>query len=268
MLRAAAAKGVGCVVLDRPNPLGGITLEGAPQRAGYRSFVGLYDVPVRHGMTLGELCAMVRCVERLDPAALEVVSMRGWSRAATWVATGLPWVLPSPNMPTLDTAAVYPGGCLLEGTNLSEGRGTTRPFEIFGAPFVDGAALAAAVVVAGGALRPLTFRPAFHKFAGLDCGGVQVHVAEPTSFRPYETYLRILAAVREQAPRAFRWRTERYEFVDDIPAIRSAVGGARVSNRRRPRRGARRAVRRQSPGIGSLCRAAQRVAALRVAELV
>jgi uncharacterized protein YbbC (DUF1343 family) len=139
--------------------------------------------------------------------------------------TGLPWVLPSPNMPTLETATVYPGGCLLEGTNLSEGRGTTRPFEIWGAPFVDGAALARRVELAGAILRPLSFEPTFHKHGKSACGGVQVHVTECASFRSYAGYLRMIAEVAKRAPE-FRFRTEEYEYVSDRPAIDLLTGGA------------------------------------------
>lgn len=225
MLRAAAAAGVETIVLDRPNPLGGDIVEGAPQRSGYRSFVGLYDVSVRHGLTLGELCSMVRDREKLDERALRVVELRGWTRAMQFDETELPWVLPSPNMPTRETAQVYPGACLLEGTNLSEGRGTTRPFELWGAPFVDGRALAHAVHGPGAQLRPLTFEPTFHKHAKQRCGGVQVHVTDARALRSYALYLRAIAAVRVQAGDAFRWRTETYEYVSDRPAIDLLTGG-------------------------------------------
>ncbi len=224
-LKAAAAQGIETVVLDRPNPLGGVMVEGAPQRTSYQSFVGLYDVAVRHGMTLGEMCGWVRRVEGIDEAALHVVSMRGWERVMGFEDTGLPWVFPSPNMPTPDTARVYPGGCLLEGTNLSEGRGHTRPFEVWGAPFVDGHALARDVAIEGAFLRPLTFEPTFHKHARTRCGGVQVHVLDVHRFRPYETYLRLIAAVRARAPESFAWRTDAYEFVRDRVAIDLLTGG-------------------------------------------
>ena len=225
VLRACARAGVEVVVLDRPNPLGGAIVEGAPQRPGYRSFVGLCDVAVRHGMTVGELCLLAARGDGLDAACLHVVTMRGWRRETTFDATGLPWVLPSPNMPTLDTARVYPGGCLLEGTNLSEGRGTTRPFEIWGAPWLDGAALARAARIEGATLRALSFQPTFHKHAGQRCGGVQVHVTDAERFRPYEAYLRLIAASRALAGDAMRWRTEAYEFVSDRPAIDLLTGG-------------------------------------------
>ncbi len=225
MLRAAAACGVETVVLDRPNPLGGRLVEGRPQRPGYCSFVGLYPVAVRHGMTIGEICRMVARLEGLDPACLTVIPMKGWRREMSFADTGLPWVLPSPNMPTPDTARVYPGGCLLEGTNISEGRGTTRPFEIWGAPFIDGRRLARRLNAAGVRVRALTFAPAFHKHAGQPCGGVQVHVADPKVFSPYAFYLRAIAVVREQAGPAMQWRTEPYEFVSDRPAIDLLTGG-------------------------------------------
>lgn len=225
MLVACAKQGVSCVVLDRPNPIDGVTLEGAVQRAGYRSFVGLYDVPVRHGMTLGELCLMVREDHGLLPETLEIVRMQGYTRDMRWIDTACPWVYPSPNMPTPDTAFVYPGGCLLEGTNLSEGRGTTRPFEVFGAPFVDGRALAQTVRVEGASLRPLTFEPTFHKHAKQTCGGVQVHVTNPSTFRSYALYLRLIHAMAAQAKGAFRFRTETYEYVSDRPAIDLLTGG-------------------------------------------
>jgi uncharacterized protein YbbC (DUF1343 family) len=168
---------------------------------------------------------MARELDGIDETALHVVPTRGWTRELDFARTGLPWVLPSPNMPTLDTARVYPGGCLLEGTNLSEGRGATRPFEIWGAPFVDGEALAGAVSMPGVVLRPLTFQPTFHKHAMQLCGGVQVHLIDHALARPYERYLRMLAALRELAGEAFAWRTEPYEFVSDRPAIDLLTGG-------------------------------------------
>lgn len=229
MLRACAKAGVTCIVLDRPNPLGGEVVEGAPQRPGYRSFVGLYDVPVRHGLTIGEIARMVQLEEQLPAESLVVVSMKGYQRGLDFRATGLPWVLPSPNMPTPETALVYPGGCLLEGTNLSEGRGTTRPFEIWGAPFVDGAALARALaddaVLSGARLRPLQFEPTFHKFVRQTCGGVQVHVHDAGRFRSYALYLRAIAEVARTSPADFVFRSEPYEYVSDRPAIDLLTGG-------------------------------------------
>ncbi len=230
VLRAAARAGIETFVLDRPNPLGGVVVEGGAQRAGYQSFVGLRDVAVRHGMTIGELCVMAQREEGIEPAALHVVSMLGYQREMLFEDTGLPWVLPSPNMPTLDTALVYPGGCLLEGTNLSEGRGSTRPFEIFGAPFLDAAAIAARVTAAdggipGAVLRPLTFSPTFHKHARERCFGLQVHVTDRRALRSYALYLRLIAAAFRAHPSQARFRTETYEFVSDRPAIDLLTGG-------------------------------------------
>ncbi len=228
-MRACAAAGVRVVVLDRPNPLGGLesSLEGRFLEPRCRSFVGLEPLPIRHSMTLGEICAWRREVEALD-VDLRVVASE-WDRGQLAGAWGRPWVLPSPNMPTLDTAIVYPGGCLLEGTNLSDGRGTTRPFEITGAPWVDGRRLArdlAATGLPGFVARPMMFQPTFHKHAGALCGGVQVHVTDQASFRPVATYLALIAHAHHQAPGDFAFRTERYEFVDDIPALDLLTGDA------------------------------------------
>ena len=227
MARACAARGVEVLVCDRPNPLGGAVIEGAPQRPELRSFVGLEACPVRHGLTLGEALAWRAGVESL--ANVTVIPMEGWTREMRWEDTGLPWVLPSPNMPTPDTATVYPGGCLLEGTNLSEGRGTTRPFEVFGAPWVDAAALASMMESDGGGgmrARAMSFRPMFQKHAGVTCQGVQVHVTDARAFAPYRAYLAALRACRRFE--GFRWRTERYEFVDDVPAVDLLTGDGAV----------------------------------------
>ncbi len=227
-MRACARAGVGVVVLDRPNPIGGELVEGGAIEDGFYSFVGLGNVPNRHGMTAGEIARFARDTEKLD-VDLEIVSMRGWRRSMSYGESGLPWVMPSPNMPTLDTALVYPGMCLVEGTELSEGRGTTRPFEIAGAPHVAGHALAAALTrdeLPGLAVRPLTFTPTFQKHAGRACGGVQLHVTDAGAFRPYLTGVAFVRAVRALDPDAFRWRTRAYEFVDDVPAFDLLAGSA------------------------------------------
>ncbi len=217
------------VVLDRPNPLGGVTVEGPTLQPGFESFVGSHAIATRHGLTMGELARLYR-KERGLGGELLVVPCDGWRRGMDFDATGLPWVLPSPNMPTLDTAFVYPGQCLLEGTNLSEGRGTTRPFELCGAPWPDATAMArrlGAERLPGVAFRPVWFRPTFHKFAGQDCGGVQVHVTDREAFRPVRTGLAVLAALRELSGERFAWRTETYEFVTDRPAIDLLFGSSR-----------------------------------------
>lgn len=229
MAAACARAGVETLVLDRPNPLGGVAIEGPAIEEGYESFVGLHDVPARHALTIGEL-VMLTCTERgADTSGLSVLPMRGWRREMLFSATGLPWVMPSPNMPSEETALVYPGGCLFEGTNLSEGRGTTRPFELVGAPWIDGHALAEGLAredLPGVSFRPLRFSPTFHKYAGLDCGGVQLHVVDRASYRPMQTAVALLSAFREQDASRFGWREQPYEFVCDRPAIDLLAGGA------------------------------------------
>lgn len=213
-LEACARHGRTLVVLDRPNPLGGVDLEGNILDPEYQSFVGLHPLPVRHGMTVGELALLFREERGLD-ADVRVVPMKGWRREMTFEDTGLPWVLPSPNMPTVDTAFVYPGGCLVEGTNLSEGRGTTRPFEIVGAPWLDPWRLARDLTrerITGVRFRPLYFRPTFQKHAGRLCGGVQVHVTNRRRFPAYLAYLLLIHHARRQNPAQFAWRDPPYEY--------------------------------------------------------
>ncbi|HEY6079945.1 MAG TPA: DUF1343 domain-containing protein [Polyangiaceae bacterium] len=232
--RAAAAKGIHTVVLDRANPISGdpASLEGVPQREGFLSFVGLEPLPIRHGLTLGEILAqfMERDGHPLGPEGLlSVVRVLGWERHRTAEAWGRPFIMPSPNMPTLETALVYPGGCLIEGTNLSEGRGTTAPFQLVGAPFLDGQALAVALGEAGtpGVLvRPATFKPSFEKHAGQRCSGVMLHVTNPALFRPVTTYLTLIALARAQAPEQFAFRTTPYEFEATIPAFDLLTGSS------------------------------------------
>ena len=225
-MRVAAKAGVRVVVLDRPNPLGGLAVEGNILATEFASFVGMYPLPVRHGMTAGELAFFFMQHDRLD-LELDVVPMRGWTRSMWWNDTALPWVLPSPNMPTPDTATVYPGMCLVEGTNLSEGRGTTRPFEIWGAPWLDAFALASdlnALELPGVAFRPHYFKPTFQKHAGTPCGGVQMHVTDRDVFEPYRSGLWCIKVARDQDPDAFAWRREAYEFVTEHPAIDLLTG--------------------------------------------
>jgi uncharacterized protein YbbC (DUF1343 family) len=229
-MQQCARADVPVVVLDRPNPLGGERLEGNVARPGYTSFVGLYPLPTRHGLTIGELAGYLNETHAIG-CDLTVVPMQGWRRRMLWEDTGLPWVAPSPNMPTLDTAHVYPGGCLVEGTNLSEGRGTTRPFELVGAPYVDGARLAAALTrrrLPGVAFRAAGFEPAFHKWGGRRCGGVQVHVTDRARFRPYLTYLALIADARRLGGRRFRWRRPPYEFEWKRLAIDLLCGGPEI----------------------------------------
>ena len=213
-MRACGRAGVEVIVLDRPNPLGGEVVEGNIPDPRFASFVGLHPLPARHGLTIGEVARWVRR-EHGVRCRLTVVPMRGWRRAMQWEDTDLPWVAPSPNMPTPDTARVYPGGCLVEGTNLSEGRGTTRPFELVGAPWLDGPAWAAALErlrLPGVVFRPTRFTPTFHKWAGRSCGGVQIHVTDRERFKPFLTTLGMLATARRLGQRRFAWKRPPYEF--------------------------------------------------------
>jgi uncharacterized protein YbbC (DUF1343 family) len=213
-MRACARADKPVVVLDRPNPLGGERLEGNWPDPRFASFVGLHPLPIRHGMTIAELAAYHNETQGIG-CDLTVVPMAGWRRNMLWEDTELPWVAPSPNMPTPDTARVYPGGCLIEGTNLSEGRGTTRPFEWVGAPYLDGTRLAAALErrgLPGVRFRAASFEPAFHKWRGRTCGGVQVHVIDWDRFKPYATYLALIIEARRQSPGGFRWKRPPYEF--------------------------------------------------------
>ncbi|MFH1760916.1 MAG: DUF1343 domain-containing protein [bacterium] len=213
-MEACAVFGKKVIILDRPNPINGISLEGGLLNQEFASFVGLYPLLMRHGMTIGEIALYLNGEFNLN-CELEIVPMQGWRRNYRFEKTGLHWVIPSPNMPTLDTAAVYPGMCLLEGTNLSEGRGTTRPFEIFGAPFVNGRVLAKKLKsygLPGVFFRPITFIPTFQKWAGVCCGGIQIHVLNRDEFRPVATACRILQAVKEEYKDKFCWKKPPYEY--------------------------------------------------------
>lgn len=230
-LRAAARVGVHVIMLDRPNPLGNdpARCEGAFQQSEYLSFVGLEPLPVRHGLTPAEVVARFAARDGLpfgEEGAFSVVEATGAPSegAPAW---GRPFVSTSPNMPTADTALVYPGGCLLEGTNLSEGRGLTRPFECLGAPWLDAGRLAASLAgsgLPGFVARPITFRPMFDKHAGELCRGVQVHVSDAAAFRPYATYLALIGYAAKAHPEHFAFRTEPYEFVSDRLAFDLLTG--------------------------------------------
>ncbi len=228
-MRAAQDASLKFIVLDRPNPIGGVELEGPLVAAGFESFVGLHPLPIRHGMTAGEIARWLAGERGVSPE-LQVVELQGWRRSQLADSTGLAWIPPSPNMPTLDTALVYPGQCLIEGTNLSEGRGTTRPFEIFGAPFIDPYSLAQrleAFGLKGLLVRPLWFEPTFQKFARQACGGLMLHVVDRDAFQPVLTSLCLLSAVRELWPEKFAWRKEPYEFVGNRLAIDLLFGSER-----------------------------------------
>lgn len=236
-LQTAAITGTRVVVLDRPNPLGGETVEGNALAPFWRSFVGYIDVPQRHGLTVAEIARLYVAEKGLD-VALEVVGCSGWDPARyldeqDWGPGGSTWYAPSPNMPTVATAVVYPGGCLVEGTRLSEGRGTTRPFEIIGAPHLHARRYAEAVEslgVPGMHVRPLCFEPTFQKFAGLVCGGVAVEVTDRRVFPAVRSGVALMAAARALDPDVFAWRTETYEFVSDRLAIDLLMGGSLCRN--------------------------------------
>jgi uncharacterized protein YbbC (DUF1343 family) len=226
-MEACAEAGKRVVVLDRPNPLGGEILEGSVLDPEYKSFVGLAPIPMRHGLTVGEMARYFRDNFALD-LELDVVAMSGWKRDMFFARTGLPWIMPSPNMPTPDTALVYPGMCLLEGTSLSEGRGTTRPFEIFGAPGIEPHTLCDRLngeSPPGVFFRPLHFEPTFQKHAGTLCGGAQFHVTDPAVFRSTTAVLGILAAVRDLFPEALRWNDPPYEYETEKLPIDILAGG-------------------------------------------
>ena len=220
-MRAAAREGIQVVVCDRPNPIGGVDVEGPVLDPAFSSFVGLFPIPLRHGMTIGELARLFNDDFGLN-APLEVIPVEGWRRAMYHDATGLPWVMPSPNIPTLDSAIVYPGAVLFEGTRLSEGRGTTRPFELIGAPWLDGERLAARMNsygLPGVHFRPVYFEPTFQKHAKQTCGGCQIHVLDRASFAPVRTAVVLMAECRRQDPARYQWREPPYEYEHDKQPI-------------------------------------------------
>lgn len=213
-LEACAQKGIPVLVLDRPNPLGGDVAEGQALDLRYQSFVGRAPLPMRHGLTIGELAKWCNDVMGLS-ADVRVLPMQGWRRSMLWADTQRAWVPPSPNLPRHEGALVYPGQVLLEGTELSEGRGTTTPFEQFGAPYVDPwqlQSLVSAHDLPGVVLRPVWFEPTFQKWQGKTCGGLFLHVTDPAAFRSYRTTLALLRCVHELWPTQFAWRQPPYEY--------------------------------------------------------
>ncbi len=228
-LTAARREGLPVVVCDRPNPIGGHLVEGPMLQDGFQSFVGQYPIPMRHGMTIGELARLFNDHFGIG-AKLEVVAMQGWRRDQWWDQTGVPWVLPSPNLPTVDSAVVYPGTVLFEGTNVSEARGTTKPFELCGAPWVTRPEAFCdalnALGLPGVVFRPHAFEPVFHKHAGALCGGCQIHVTDREVFRAVDTGVALIDAFRAEAPDRFAWREPPYEYEYTIPPIDILYGSA------------------------------------------
>jgi len=212
-LQTAAETGVKVVILDRPNPIGG-TIEGNVLKSDWSSFVGLWPVPMRHGLTVGEIARLCNDEMKIG-AELEVIPVQGWQRKMLFPSTGLPWVFPSPNMPTYTTALVYPGQVIWEGTNISEGRGTTLPFELVGAPFLDFREVLQEIrktETPGCLFRPLAFEPTSGKWAGETCRGFQLHVTDPESYMPYRTSLVLLQALFRLYPEVFSYKDPPYEY--------------------------------------------------------
>jgi uncharacterized protein YbbC (DUF1343 family) len=229
-LRAARAHGVRVVVCDRPNPINGEDIEGAVLDPAYVSFVGQFPIPMRHGLTIGEAARLFNDHFGLN-AAVDVVPMDGWRRSMYFDETGLPWVLPSPNIPTLETAVVYPGAVLFEGTLVSEGRGTNRPFEFIGAPWIDGEQFAYALNargIPGVYFRPVFFEPTHHKHAGTPCGGCQVHVTSREAFAPMRVAIEMLDELKREAPQTALWRDPPYEYEHVKPPIDILYGSDRL----------------------------------------
>jgi uncharacterized protein YbbC (DUF1343 family) len=226
-MQAAAESGIEFIVLDRPVPINGADMEGAIlEYPELSSFIGLFPIPLRFGMTAGELARLFNDKFLARTAKLTVIPMEGWKREMWFDETGLPWIIPSPNMPTLDTATVYPGLVALEGTNISEGRGMTRPFEFFGAPWIDGHALAArlnALDLPGVRFREAWFTPWFSKFQGELCGGCQVHVTDRRAFRSVAAVLHIISAVRSMYPDQFAFHADYFDKVMGTASIRKAL---------------------------------------------
>ncbi|MGB7294697.1 MAG: DUF1343 domain-containing protein [Candidatus Aminicenantales bacterium] len=233
-MQAAAESGIPFIVLDRPNPINGLDMEGPVlEYPEFSSFIGLYPVPERHGMTVGELARLINDRFLEKKADLTVVPMEGWRREMWFDETGLPWVIPSPNIPTPDTAAVYPGQVCLEGTNVSEGRGTTKPFELFGAPWIDGIELTRklnALGLSGVFFREAWFTPTFSKYNGELCSGAQVHVTDRKAYRPYETALHVVKMIRDMHPEKFQFHADYFDKVMGTSKVReSLISGRNVA---------------------------------------
>ena len=226
-LSACADAGIPMLVLDRPNPIGGRLVEGPLLDLKFRSFVGEASIPMRHGLTLGELARLLNDEENIG-ASLDVVPVRGWKRSDLFDAFGRHWIPPSPNLPRFESALVYPGQVLLEGTNLSEGRGTTTPFEVVGAPFINPDGLYHSMnglSLPGVKFLPTRFTPAFDKWAGESCGGVSLHVTDPDEFRPLQTTVALIAEVKRRWPDHFTWIEPPYEYEMFLPPIDIICGG-------------------------------------------
>lgn len=232
-MEAARKYGKKIIVLDRPNPIGGALLEGNCLTPAWSSFVGRYPIPMRHGMTIGELASMFNQAYRIG-CDLEIIPMRGWERSMLFSDTGRPWVAPSPNLPTPLSALVYPGQVIWEGTNISEGRGTTQPFELFGAPFIQPRQVLDSLGgrdLAGAVLRPVEFEPTAQKWQGQVCRGFQLHVSDPLLFRPYRTALALLQTLKKCYPDQLAWKEPPYEYEYERLAIDLILGDQAIRRR-------------------------------------
>jgi len=240
LMEACGKAGVKIIVLDRPNPLGGLEVEGNLLDPAFFSFVGMQAIPMRHGLTIGELALCFKDAADID-CELEIVKMEGWQRSMLWPETGRVWVNPSPNMPMFETSLVYPGTVLLEGTNISEGRGTTRPFELLGAPWINADLLAnelnnltglnnvTGAKLPGVRFRPVEFLPTFQKWMGKPCGGVQIHPTDNRLFKPYRTGLEILRQLWKLfRDSGFAWKEPPYEYETEKLPINLLIGDERV----------------------------------------
>ncbi len=229
-LKACARYGKKMIVLDRPNPINGTAVEGNFLEAGHESFVGMFPIPMRHGMTIGELAKFFNETSELG-CELEVVSMDGWSRADYYDETDAPWVMPSPNMPTVETALVFPATVYFEGTQVSEGRGTTRPFEIIGAPYINSSDYAdalASLQLPGVIFRAINFLPTFQKFVNEGCGGIFLHVASRENFEPVITGLAMVKTIYDLYPNDFKWKNPPYEYIFDRNPFDVIAGTAKI----------------------------------------
>jgi len=231
-LEAAKAFGKRVIVLDRPNPIGGISVEGNCVSPDYSSFVGPEGLPMRYGLTMGELALFFNNIFHIH-CDLTVVPMLGWGREMYYKNTGLPWIAPSPNLPTPDSAMVYPGQVLWEGTNVSEGRGTTQPFELFGAPFVDTEKILQSLeddVLSGTVLRPVCFEPTSNKWREQPCWGFQIHVTKPDLYHPYRLTLMLIQAMLSHHSQTFEWKQPPYEYEYDRMPIDLLIGDKPLRN--------------------------------------
>ena len=229
-MEAARQYGKKVVILDRPNPIGGIDVEGNCLAPAFSSFVGRYPIPMRHGLTIGELARLFNDAYGIG-CDLDVIPMKGWRRRMLFADTGLPWVAPSPNLPTPASAQVYPGQVIWEGTNVSEGRGTTQPFELFGAPFIEPGRILETLgsdTPPGAVLRPVEFEPTANKWRGEPCGGFQIHVTDPGRFRPYRTSLALLQAILRCYGDSFHWKKPPYEYEYERMPIDLILGDSKI----------------------------------------